>query len=202
MRFSLSVSHSCLVICKSAKPAKKWYEMHMCISWLCPCKFKVVNSAFKTHASLIHLNKFASCYQTKSFIEDSYKVFNQNMQDILLVWFCFIWLPCFLQHYQRSIEILCLSKRMNKKSQIPFNYKWTKVFILFMPCSICVRARSYPLQRHENLAYLWKCFITLVTIFIFSLVNCISRVSFYQQWDFKGQLTKIIDDKVTHLIQL
>ena len=75
MRFSLSVSHSCLVICKSAKPAKKWYEMHMCISWLCPCKFKVVNSAFKTHASLIHLNKFASCYQTKSFIETPTKYF-------------------------------------------------------------------------------------------------------------------------------
>ena len=36
MCFSLSVSRACLVICKSARPAKKWYEMGMCISWLCP----------------------------------------------------------------------------------------------------------------------------------------------------------------------
>ena len=36
MRFSLSVSRACLVICKSAK---KWYEMRMCFSWLCPFNF-------------------------------------------------------------------------------------------------------------------------------------------------------------------
>ena len=38
MHFSISVSRAYLVICKSAKPAKKWYEMRMCISWLCPFK--------------------------------------------------------------------------------------------------------------------------------------------------------------------
>ena len=36
MCFSLSVSRACLVICKSVRPAKKWYEMGVCISWLCP----------------------------------------------------------------------------------------------------------------------------------------------------------------------
>ena len=35
MRFSLSVSSTCLVICKSTK---KWYLMRMCTSWLCPFK--------------------------------------------------------------------------------------------------------------------------------------------------------------------
>ena len=32
MRFSLSVSGACLVICKSARSARKWYEMRLCIT--------------------------------------------------------------------------------------------------------------------------------------------------------------------------
>ena len=67
-----------------------------------------------------------------------------------------------------------------------------------MPCFIRARARSNPSSayrrfRHENLAQLWNCSITLLAIFIFSRS--------YRQWDIKGQ-TKTIDDKVTHPVQL
>ena len=47
-------------------------------------KFNVVNLAFKTRASSIHLNKFAPGYpQKKIFISVSYKVFHRKERDIL-----------------------------------------------------------------------------------------------------------------------
>ena len=50
MCFSLSVSRPCLLICKSAKPANKWYEMRMCISWLCP--FNTINWRIQPYLTL------------------------------------------------------------------------------------------------------------------------------------------------------
>ena len=44
----------------------------------------MVNSAFKTRASSIHLNKFAPGYpEKKSFIQDSNQVFHRKERDML-----------------------------------------------------------------------------------------------------------------------
>ena len=66
---------------------------------------------------------------------------------------------------------------------------------LFVPCFIRTRARSNPTSayrrfRHENLAQLWNCFITLLAIFFFSRA--------YWQWDIKGQTKTIVTSCSSH----
>ena len=85
---------------------------------------KVVNTAFKTRPSSIHLNKFALGYRTKYFIEDSYKVFQRNMRDIIFVVLISLRMATLLltvlsKKHLNSVLQLCLTARIWNKNVTP-----------------------------------------------------------------------------------
>ena len=98
----------------------------------------MVNTAFKTRASSIYLNKFAPGYRTKSFIEDSYKVFQRNMRDIIFVVLISLRMATLLltvlsKKHLNSVLQLYLTARIWKKKVTPqvteAHYLWLQPII-------------------------------------------------------------------------
>ena len=90
-------------------------------------KFNVVNLAFKTRASSIHLNKFAPGYPQKKNFHFSLlqSVSSKRAGHTVAFDFASQGFLAFHSVIKKSIEILrfsCLKKRMNKNSHIPFRY--------------------------------------------------------------------------------
>ena len=109
----------------------------------------MVNSAFKTSASSIHLNKFAHGYPGKKNLSFKTLQFVSSKSAGHIVAFDFASHGFLATHSvikKHLNSMLQLSdKEMNKKSHIPFSY--VKKRALFVPCFIRARARSNPLQR-------------------------------------------------------
>ena len=148
----------------------------------------------------IWINSHTATRRKKSFISVSYKVFHRKERDILSL---------LISLRKASLLFTALSKKALKLcASVFWEREWIKSLTshsaielkraLFVLCFSRARTPSNPTSakrrfRHENLAQLSNCSITLLAIFIFSRA--------YRQWDIKGR-TKTIDDKVTHPVQL